>query len=166
MLLMGCDVIGGAYECGYDAGYGTADAILDESARRGESIANWETACANHAALDATTQQDGDDACQEAHGFDSRLTACDDPGEPRDVLPSECEPFGDAGLGSDGTSCPAGVDGRCLCCSRDREACGLGGDFCTDDDSCCSGRCILEAFVDAGTAVDAGPAPPPRGACE
>ena len=166
LLLVGCDVIGGAYDCGYQAGYGTADAILDDVARREASRDAWEAACADHAPLDATTQQQGDDACDERGGFGSRLTACEDPGDNRDTLPNGCSPFEETGFGNDGFGCPDGVSGLCLCCDRDRQECDLAGDFCVSDTSCCSGFCVLEDVADAGTSTDAGPAPAPRGACQ
>ncbi|MCC7074329.1 MAG: hypothetical protein IT383_23690 [Deltaproteobacteria bacterium] len=188
ILFIGCDMIGNAYQCGYDGGYGFVDFVYGCAAsceqqrlEREQKEAVWNDACdlsvqaafATQAALDEANR-----ACEDQYGFGSAIRLCEDLGQEIDFEPSGCRPYDEPLLGvpvEGNYACPAGAAGAelCLCCDEGGGAdCALAGGTCWDNSRCCSGSCDLPPQSDAGVILDAdggvidgGVLPAPRGSC-
>ncbi len=187
ILFIGCDMLGDAYQCGYDGGYGFVDFVYGCAAsceqqrlEREEKEAVWNDACdlsvqaafATQAALDEANQ-----ACEDQYGFDSSIRLCEDLGQEIDFEPPGCSPYDRPALGvpvEGNYACPAGASGAslCLCCDGGGVSCSLAGGTCWDNSRCCSGVCDRPPPVDAGVLLDAdggvidgGVLPQPNGTC-
>lgn len=187
LLFVGCDLIGQAYEMGFEGGYGFVDFVYgcaasceQERLEREQKEAVWNDACdlpvreafADQASLDAANA-----ACTDQYGFDSSIRLCEDLGQELDFEPPGCDPYDRPAFGvpvEGNYACPASASGAamCLCCDGANIDCNLSGGFCRDNSRCCSGICDLPPPTDAGVILDAdggvvdgGFVPPPDGTC-
>lgn len=136
VALGACDMLTSAYEEGYEAGFacGTERRLADE--RRRDELDAWADACAAGPFVDEDTRAAAAEKC-DGRNLDSVFVACRDDGLPVGSEPSGCGRFDDGLFGS----CPAGVDGVCLCCDEIPARCAELGGACDDDADCCSGLC-------------------------
>jgi len=156
-----CDLLGNAYNCGYQAGYGVVDATLNAGEELAEEEKAWDDACSPPEHVDRATQTSGDNTCLDQYTVETSFLVCRDPGEKArssTARPgSGCREFNkgtDPVFDKSDFTCPAGVPDAtvCLCCqSLPENSCALAGDSCSDSSACCSGSCATET-TDAGLA--------------
>lgn len=187
LLFMGCDMIGQAFELGYDSGYGFVDFVYGCAAsceqqrlEREAKEAVWNDACnlpVREAFADQASLDEANRACTDQYGFSSSIRLCEDLGQEVDFEPPGCAPYDRPPFGvpvEGNYACPGSAAGAelCLCCDDGAGAgCVLAGGFCRDGSACCSGICDLDTS-DAGVLLgpdggvfDAGFVPPPDGTC-